>query len=230
MAGKQQASRSSGGANDASSSSSTAESLGSNAARGATTGKEEENNLKKAFMTGPLDPYASFCSFTKADEFDVFSATVASNVANEDRILVDPARGLFGVFDGHGGKDVASFALERIGPLFDKQYAKKSRGDADDVVSLFFEAASSAQKQKKAAAAAGGSKVGSGDEPGAALKRAFVEIDEEFLNQHGRRLPTTGSCGLVCYIERGVVWSAIVGDSRLPAVRSQSQPSVLGVF
>jgi serine/threonine protein phosphatase PrpC len=123
------------------------------------------------------------------------------------------ARGLFGVFDGHGGKDVASFALERIGPLFDKQYAKKSGGGAEDVVSLFFEAASPAQKQKKAAAEGDGNK-GNGDEPGAALKRAFVEIDEEFLNQHGRRLPTTGSCGLVCYIERGIVWSAIVGDSR----------------
>jgi hypothetical protein len=232
MAGKhEQASRSSGGANDAQSSSTTAESSEDNVARGAATGKEEENHLKKAFITGPLDPYASCCSFTKADEFDVFSATVASNVANEDRILVDPvcyqvqllsfqiintsqqARGLFGVFDGHGGKDVASFALERIGPLFDKQYSKKSKGDADDVISLFFEAAGPAPKQKKAAAE-GGSKVDSGDDPGAALKRAFVEIDEEFLNQHGRRLPTTGSCGLVCYIERGIVWSAIVGDSR----------------
>jgi hypothetical protein len=92
MAGKhEQASRSSGGANDApSSSSTTADSLGDDVARGAAIGKEEENNFKKAFMTGPLDPYASCSSFTKADEFDVFSATVASNVANEDRILVDP--------------------------------------------------------------------------------------------------------------------------------------------
>jgi hypothetical protein len=91
MAGKhEQASRSSGGANDApSSSSTTSDSLGDDVAR-APIGKEEENNFKKAFMTGPLDPYASCSSFTKADEFDVFSATVASNVANEDRILVDP--------------------------------------------------------------------------------------------------------------------------------------------
>jgi hypothetical protein len=90
MAGKhEQASRSSGGANDAPSSSTAAEYVGEDAARGAAAGKEEEN-LKKAFMTGPLDPYACCCSFTKADEFDVFSATVASNVANEDRILVDP--------------------------------------------------------------------------------------------------------------------------------------------
>ncbi len=125
------------------------------------------------------------------------------------------------MFDGHGGKDVASYALERIGPLFEKQYSKKSGGDADDVVSLFFEAASPAKKQKKGAD--GDSKGGGGDEPGAALKRAFVEIDEEFLNQHGRRLPTTGSCGLVCYIERGVVWSAIVGDSRFLSLYLLSQ-------
>ena len=50
--------------------------------------------------------------------------------------------------------------------------------------------------------------------PGVALKQAFLAIDSEFLDRYGRVSATTGSCGLVCYVEDGAVWSAIVGDSR----------------
>ena len=123
------------------------------------------------------------------------------------------ARRLFGVFDGHGGKDVASFATERIGMEFEKQYSEKTGRSADGVANLFFEAGSPGQKQKKAGKSAVGKGSG-GDAAGAALKRAFIAVDKQFLDQHGRRLPTTGSCGLVCYIEHSVLWSAIVGDSR----------------
>ena len=38
------------------------------------------------------DPFASCSNFTDADGLEVFSATVASNFANEDRILIDPVR------------------------------------------------------------------------------------------------------------------------------------------
>jgi hypothetical protein len=81
------------------------------------------------------------------------------------------------------------------------------------VVSLFFESSSPGQKSKKSSKSTIG-KGCPGDGAGAALKRAFVAIDKEFLDLHGGRLPTTGSCGLLCYIEHGVLWSAIVGDSR----------------
>ena len=120
-------------------------------------------------------------------------------------------RRLFGVFDGHGGKDVATFAAERIGPEFERQYAVKAGTGAEAATNPVV--ASPGQKQKKGEKSTAGKGSG-GDAAGAALKRAFMTIDKEFLDQHGCRLPTTGSCGLVCYIERGVLWSAIVGDSR----------------
>jgi hypothetical protein len=53
---------------------------------------EESEALKRLLNSGPLDPFASCCNFVEAGGFDVFTATVASNVANEDRILIDPVR------------------------------------------------------------------------------------------------------------------------------------------
>ena len=47
------------------------------------------SSLRQDSMLGPFDPFASCCDFLDTDGLEVFSATVASNIANEDRILVD---------------------------------------------------------------------------------------------------------------------------------------------
>ena len=56
------------------------------------TGKgmsEGSDTLKQLLSSGPLDPYASSCNFIEAGGYGVAYATVASNLANEDRILID---------------------------------------------------------------------------------------------------------------------------------------------
>ena len=83
----------------------------------------------------------------------------------------------------------------------------------DDLTSLFF----SGTEQK--------SSRGDGsrrEEARDALKQSFLAIDGEFLDTHGKKSPTTGSCGLACFVEGGVVWSAVVGDSRSILIVAQS--------
>lgn len=155
----------------------------------------------------PTDPFASNCQVSEAAGYVVFSATVASNPANEDRILVDPT-GLFCVFDGHGGSDCSAFATEKFSAEFYNNYTRKESKPIDDLENLFFSA--SGGKEPRGA----GSTRSSDNDARAALKRSFLAIDEQFLDTHGKKSPTTGSCGLVCFLEAGAVWSAVVGDSR----------------
>ena len=158
------------------------------------------------------DPFANNCQMAEIAGFVVFSATVASNPSNEDRILVDPS-GLFCIFDGHGGSECSAFATEKFPAEFLKNYTKKESKPIDDLTSLFF----SGTEQK--------SSRGDGsrrEEARDALKQSFLAIDGEFLDTHGKKSPTTGSCGLACFVEGGVVWSAVVGDSRSILIVAQS--------
>jgi hypothetical protein len=153
------------------------------------------------------DPFANHCQVSEAAGYVVYSSTVASNSANEDRILVDHS-GLFCVFDGHGGSECSSFATEKFSAAFYKNYSKKETKPIDDLESLFFSTGGKETRET------GSGRSDDGDDARRALKKSFLAIDSEFLDTHGKKSPTTGSCGLVCFLEAGAVWSAVVGDSR----------------
>jgi hypothetical protein len=160
------------------------------------------------------DPFAKFCRKTEAADYTIFSASVASNTANEDRIFIDPS-GLFCIFDGHGGSECSSFASEKISQEFLKHYSKKKSQPIDDIACLFFSSVSKeARKGEDGSHLNAAGQSCKNNEPGKALKKTFLAIDSEFLDLHGKKNPTTGSCALACYIEAGAVWSAVVGDSR----------------
>ena len=90
------------------------------AAEAATAATKQESTATPIKLN--LDPYACCANVSEINGMKVYSASVASNLANEGRILLDPARGLFGIFDGHGGSGVASYASETIGLVFEKYY------------------------------------------------------------------------------------------------------------
>lgn len=54
-------------------------------------------------------------------------------------------------------------------------------------------------------------------------------MDTRFLEAHGAANPTCGSCALLCLLEGGALYAAIVGDSRAILVRRGAKGAVSGL-
>ncbi|KAJ1494053.1 phosphatase 2C-like domain-containing protein [Baffinella frigidus] len=61
------------------------------------------------------------------------------------------------------------------------------------------------------------------------MKETFQAVDRRFLEGQGTSNPTCGSCALLCLLEGGSLYSAIVGDSRAILVRRGEKGVVTGI-
>lgn len=201
----------------------------------------EEEDSDEEDEDGVEDPLASAVASDSGEGFVAYAATAASNLRNEDRFTIDAAQRAFGVFDGHGGSECSQYTMENIADVLAKFYKPKkdAKSKMDGLEGMFFagsdakdkaadqdSAGKDEKKSKKPEEATRGSK----DDPTRqALKDTFRAIDLQFLEAHGQDHPTCGSCGLMCVLEEGCVWTANAGDSRAILVRRKERGGAEGV-
>jgi serine/threonine protein phosphatase PrpC len=124
-----------------------------------------------------------------------YGASLAANNPNEDRTFINCDKGLFGIFDGHGGSMCSSVAAKKIGGVFTELMDSTKNEEVGD-----WEGSEGDTRQL--------------ERPRVALKKAFEAVDKQFLIEKGKAHPKSGSCAVLCYIGGGNVWTSNLGDSR----------------
>ena len=152
-----------------------------------------------------------------------WTAQHASNAPCEDvAVVTQVGQGdLVAVFDGHGGRDCASFAAETLPACFKDGYTPpvSAVSGLDALRARFFASGSTSATEAPARRA----------DASESLAAAFRECDRRWMSEHSckpgaKRLTRSGSCALVCFCdaERAVVANA--GDCRA-VLASKRQPS-----
>jgi hypothetical protein len=114
------------------------------------------------------DPFSKLSVEVEGEQLVAFASTLASNLYNEDRFYMDEQHRLFGVFDGHGGRDCADFCSQEISAEFAARYTAPAGKAAamDGLEEMFFSGTAGGEDKDKSARVA---------ETRAALKATFKE-------------------------------------------------------
>ncbi|EKX50078.1 hypothetical protein GUITHDRAFT_104473 [Guillardia theta CCMP2712] len=129
----------------------------------------------------------------KCRECTVHACSVGSNAVNEDSYAIGEEN-VFAVFDGHGGPECSRWMARHVISEFDKICPRNGTKKPK-------EKETEKQEMKKN------------------LKTLFARLDDTYMSNYGAQNPFCGSCGLLCHVSGGSIWSANVGDSRAVVVR-----------